>query len=160
MIETYFQGSGNNHPPLVLRSMWDWREQFSERDIGLFCNPLYDDSYRAVLKPHAGLSGLEIWMQCYFRWLPDLEIRNGGKPQIDLYSRYLVSEILQSQQGAADLNGKLNRNKEEYLSLTRKVNSFYPFSHNRESVSSDPIDNVLLTGDTLDSQSILNFNND
>ncbi|KAJ8960603.1 hypothetical protein NQ318_013894 [Aromia moschata] len=153
-------GSANSHPPLVLRSVWDWREQFSERDIGLFCNPLYDDSYRAILKPHAGLAGLEVWTQCYFRWLPDLEIRNGGRPQVDLYSRYLVSEILQRQQGAGELNGRLSRNKEEYVELIRKVNGFFPFSHNAGRVDTDPINNVLLTGDTLDSQSILNFNID
>ncbi|CAG9815842.1 unnamed protein product [Phaedon cochleariae] len=41
------------------KSVWDWREQFSERDIGLFCNPLYDDSFREALKPNTGLSGLE-----------------------------------------------------------------------------------------------------
>ncbi|KAJ8909509.1 hypothetical protein NQ315_011421 [Exocentrus adspersus] len=151
-------GSSNGHPPLILRSVWDWREQFSERDIIQFCNPLYDDSYQAILKPHTGLSGLEIWTQCYFRWLPDLEIRKGGRPQIDLYSRYIVSEILQFQQGLGELNGKLNENKEECISLMKKVNSFYPFSYNSELGGNDPIDSVLLTGDTLDSQSILNFN--
>ncbi|KAJ8965420.1 hypothetical protein NQ314_004173 [Rhamnusium bicolor] len=153
-------GSANSHPPLILRSVWDWQEQFSERDIALFCNPLYDDTYRTSLRPNTGLSGLEIWVQCYFRSLPDLEIRNGGRPQVDLYSRYLVSEILQWQQGSGELNGRLNRNKEEYLELIKKVNSFFPFSHNSGLVASDPINNVLLTGDTLDSQSILNFNND
>ncbi|CAH1112967.1 unnamed protein product [Psylliodes chrysocephalus] len=143
---------------LILRSVWDWREQFVDKDIGLFCNPLYDDSFREPLTPHTGLSGLEIWLQCYFRWLPDLEIRNGGRPQVDLFSRYLVSEILQTQQGPTDLNGRYNRNKEQYIELIHKVNSFFPFSHNSGLVSSDATNNVLLTGDTLDSQSILNFN--
>lgn len=151
-----FQGSGTNHPPLILRSVWDWREQLSEKDISFFCNPLYDDSFTKILKPNTGLPSLEIWTQCYFRWLPDLEIRNGGKPQIDLYCRYLVAEILQIQKG--DVNGKLNRNKEEYSELIRKVNSFFPFSHNSGFVSSDPDNNLLLTGDMMDSQSILNFN--
>ncbi|KAJ8985336.1 hypothetical protein NQ317_008367 [Molorchus minor] len=123
-------GSANSHPPLVLRSVWDWREQFSDRDIGLFCNPLYDDSYRAILKPHVGLAGLDVWTQCYFRWLPDLEVRTGGRPQVDLYCRFLVAEILQRQQGIGELNGRLSRNKEEYVELVKKVNGFFPFSHN------------------------------
>ncbi|XP_023019760.2 myotubularin-related protein 10-A isoform X1 [Leptinotarsa decemlineata] len=157
MAET---GSAHLHPPLILRSVWDWREQFSDRDIGLFCNPLFDDSFKEQLKPHTGLSGMDIWLQCYFRWLPDLEIRNGGHPQVDLISRYIVSEILQTQQGIADVNGRVNRNKEECMELIRKVNSFFPFSHISGPVSGDPINNVLLSGDTLDSQSILNFNNE
>ncbi|CAH1987093.1 unnamed protein product [Acanthoscelides obtectus] len=154
------QGSGNAHPPLALRSVWDWREQFSERDISLFCNPLYDDTFLEPLKPNPGVSNLEIWSQCYFRWLPDLEIRNGGRPQVDLYCRYLVAEILQTQQGNGDTNGKLIKNKEEYLDLIKKVNSLFPFSHNSGYISTDPTDNVLLSGDTLDTQSILNYNNE
>lgn len=156
LIESKFQGSGTNQPPLILRSVWDWREQFSEKDISFFCNPLYDDSFTGSLKPSTGLSNLEIWTQCYFRWLPDLEIRNGGKPQIDLYCRFLVAEILQKQQG--DINGKLNRNKEEYTELIKRVNSFFPFSNYSGVRSNDPINNLILSGDMMDSQSILNFN--
>lgn len=85
-----------------------------------------------------------------------MEIRNGGKPQIDLYCRYLVAEILQKQQ--SDINGTLNVRKEEYSELFRKVHSFFPFSHNSGFVSSDADNNLLLTGDMMDSQSILNFN--
>lgn len=89
-----------------------------------------------------------------------MEIRNGGKPQIDLYNRYIVADIFQLQQKLLDNNGRFNANKEEYLELMKKVNSFFPFSHNLGSYSCDPVENVLLSGDMLDSQSILNFNND
>ncbi|XP_056637371.1 myotubularin-related protein 10-B [Diorhabda sublineata] len=145
---------------MILRSVWDWREQFTEKDIGLFCNPLFDDSICEQLTPKTGVSALDVWLQCYFRWLPDLEIRNGGKPQVDLFCRYLVSEILQTQQNMGEMNGKLNKNKDQYLELIRKVNSFFPFSHNSSSVSGEITNSVLLTGDVLDTQSILNFNND
>lgn len=145
---------------VILRSVWDWREQFTEKDIGLFCNPLFDDSICDQLTPKTGISALDVWLQCYFRWLPDLEIRNGGKPQVDLFSRYLVSEILQTQQNMGEINGKLNKNKDQYLELIQKVNSFFPFSHNSSSVSGEITNSVLLTGDVLDTQSILNFNND
>ncbi|XP_050515463.1 myotubularin-related protein 10-B [Diabrotica virgifera virgifera] len=145
---------------LILRSVWDWREQFADKDIILFCNPLYDDSFREPIKPNTGLSSMEIWLQCYFRWLPDLEIRTGGRPQIDLFSRYLVAEILQTQQNPTDINGKLNKSKEQYFELIQKVNSFFPFSHNSSLLSGDATNSVLLTGDVLDTQSILNFTND
>lgn len=140
---------------MVLRSVWDWSEQFSDRDINFFFNPLYDDGIKGSLKPNTGISNLEVWGQCYFRWLPDLEIRNGGKPQIDLFCRCLVAEILQKPQGD---NGNLNKNKEEYTELIKKVNSFFPFSHNSSFISSDPVNSFILSGDTMDSQSILNFN--
>ncbi|XP_066252521.1 myotubularin-related protein 10-A [Euwallacea similis] len=156
-------GNCNSHVPLTLRSVWDWREQFSEKDIALFCNPLYDDGFNEVLEPSTGLSNLEVWGQAYFRWLSQLEIPRGGKPQVDLYTRFLVQEILKIQFTRNDVNGKMSgkidKNKEEYMDLIKKVNSFFPFSHNRALVN-NPINNVLLTGDTLDSQSILNFNNE
>lgn len=134
-----------------------------EKDIILFCNPLYDDSFKNVLKPNTSISHLEIWTQCYFRWLPDLEIRNGGKPQIDLCCRFIVAEIFELRQRiqTGETNGRLNRNKEENLQMLRKVNSFFPFSRsNGHFVGMLPINNVLLTGDLLDTQSILNLNND
>ncbi|XP_030752601.1 myotubularin-related protein 10-A [Sitophilus oryzae] len=154
---------GSLGPQIVLRSIWDWREQFYDRDIALFCNPLYDDSFKGTLDPSPKLYNLEVWGQCYFRWISDLEIRKGGKPQIDLFTRYLVSEIMHIHFNLdlsnGKLSGKMNRNKDEYMDLIQKVNSFYPFSHNNALVN-NPINNVLLTGDTLDSQSILNLNNE
>lgn len=166
--QRFLAESSNNtgHPPLVLRSVWDWREQFTERDILLFCNPLYDDSFKDILEPHTGLAGLEIWSQCYFRWLPDLEIRHGGRPQIDICSRILVHDIIRLQQ---QLNGSINNvnnSREEILDLLRKINGFYPFSHNSKKICGDgddaSLENVLLStsGDLLDSQSILNLNNE
>mgnify|MGYP005984116071 CR=1 FL=1 len=143
--------------------MWDWSEQFAEKDIALFCNPLYDDSFKGPLRPQSAVSHLDVWTQCYFRWLPDLEIRNGGKPQIDLCNRFIVSEIFELRERiqSGEVNGKLSRSKEENLELLRKVNSFFPFSRNNGQIAGMlPINNVLLTGDLLDTQSILNLNND
>ncbi|EEZ98180.1 myotubularin-related protein 10-B [Tribolium castaneum] len=153
----------SGHNPLILRSVWDWSEQFSEKDIALFCNPLFDDSFRERLEPRTSVAHLDVWMQCYFRWLPDLEIRNGGKPQVDLCNRFIVSEIFELKEriDSGEVNGKSSRNKEDISELLRKVNSFFPFSRNNgQVVGTLPINNVLLTGDLLDSQSILNLNND
>lgn len=136
--------------------MWDWRKQFSETDINFFFNPSYDDNYTRFLKPYTSLSNLDIWAQCYFRWLPDLEIKNGGKPQIDFFCRLLVNDILRKKQG--DINGIFKRRKDSLISLSKKINSFFPFSHNSRFISNDSVNNLILTGDMMDSQSILNFN--
>lgn len=146
--------------PLVLRSVWDWKEQFMEKDIALFCNPLYNDAYTQPIKPHTAVAFLDIWNQCYSRWLPDLEIRNGGKPPMDLCIRLISSDIhlLRQKLLSGDVNGTtVNGSQEENLSLLKKVNSFFPFSRNHGQVAGLlPINNPLLSGDTLDTQSILN----
>lgn len=120
----------------------------------LFHNPLYDDSYRQVLSIKTGLSALEIWNQCYFRWLPELEIRNGGKPVVDMFNRVLVSNICILQQGEKDVFVK---NRDNNLELLSQVNSFFPFSNNLESL---PIstNNIFFTNDGLESQSVYNMN--
>ncbi|XP_045468670.1 myotubularin-related protein 10-A [Harmonia axyridis] len=144
---------------LILRSVWDWHKQFGERDIAFFCNPLYLDTFTEKLTPQTGISSLGIWSQCYFRWLPDLEIRCGGKPQIDLWTRMIVSEVWELKEKTEGReNGMHLKNREEYLKLLSTVNSFYPFSHNAKEMT---INNVLLiNSDALDTQSILNMNTD
>ncbi|KAK4883686.1 hypothetical protein RN001_007005 [Aquatica leii] len=146
--------------PMILRSIWDWKEQFTEKDIALFYNPLYDDRYTHRLIPNTAIAFLDIWLQCYSRWLPDLEIRNGGKPQIDLCSRFLRSEIhvLKQKLDNGDLNDiAMNGNTNEYLTMLKKVDCFFPFSRNHGQITGTlAINSSLLSGDTLDTQSILN----
>ncbi|KAF5301594.1 hypothetical protein FQR65_LT08899 [Abscondita terminalis] len=146
--------------PMILRSVWDWKEQFSEKDIALFCNPLYDDTYSQRLIPNTQIAFLDIWTQCYSRWLPDLEIRNGGNPQIDLCNRFITLEIhaLRRKLLSGDVNDlEINGNRDEYLTMLRKVNSFFPFSRNHAQVIGTlPFNSSLLSGDTLDTQSMLN----
>lgn len=142
-----------------MRSVFDWKEQFAEKDILLFCNPLYDDSYTSNLTPNTTLPFLDIWILCYFRWLPDLEIKNGGKPQIDLCNRFITSEIhfLNQQLQNSEVTASLNGAREENVQLLRKVDSFFPFSYNNGQIHGKlNINNSLLSSDALDSQSILN----
>lgn len=147
--------------PLTMRSVWDWSEQFTEKDIALFCNPLYDDSFKERLTPNTKVPFLDIWSQCYFRWLPDLEIRNGGKPQIDLCNRFIAAEITMLFQKVhnAEVNGTY-RTKEENMEMLKKVNSFFPFSHTSGQIQALPINSDLISGDVIETQSILNLNND
>lgn len=36
---------------------------------------------------------MEVWTQCYFRWLPLLSIKTGGLPQVDIIHRHLMKNI-------------------------------------------------------------------
>nr|XP_022909063.1 myotubularin-related protein 10 [Onthophagus taurus] len=138
-----------------LRSVWDWRQQFSDNDIKFFENPLYDDSYKEKLFINYRISSLDLWRQCYLRWLPIVEISKGGPPQIDLTARLIKAEIYEMQQrrlsGDVVLRSHL---KDEILTLSRRVNSFYPFS--RPANETIP-DNDLVSMDGLDTQSLLNL---
>ncbi|KMZ09753.1 myotubularin-related protein 10-B [Drosophila simulans] len=132
---------------LVLRPVWDWGEQFSDKDKMFFSNPLYQRQRgdlgaqaaavahrRSLAVGHKGAHGggsgvtpsrntinpqlfatassvpqdrylqpahrifdLQVWDQCYYRWLPILDIRGGGQPQVDLFHRLLLSNIAKVQ---------------------------------------------------------------
>ncbi|KAK6631236.1 hypothetical protein RUM44_005762 [Polyplax serrata] len=81
---------------------------FSDNDVELFFNPLYafdelqdlslgdGDGPRKLntpIFPEYGLPYLGLWTQCYFRWLPMLSIRCGGRPQIDVVHRQLMADV-------------------------------------------------------------------
>ncbi|KAH8393034.1 hypothetical protein KR200_006045 [Drosophila serrata] len=139
---------------LVLRPVWDWGEQFSDKDKMFFSNPLYQRQkgdlgaqssaagaaahrrslavgnrggtgggigavpgstpsrntinpqlFATVssvpqdrfLQPAHRICDLSVWDQCYYRWLPVLDIRGGGQPQVDLFHRLLLSNIAKVQ---------------------------------------------------------------
>ncbi|KAH8275982.1 hypothetical protein KR018_000490 [Drosophila ironensis] len=130
---------------LVLRPVWDWSEQFSDKDKMFFSNPLYQrqrndlnasglNTHRRslavgnrgaapmatstpsrntinpqlfatassvpqdrFLQPAHRIFDLSVWDQCYYRWLPVLDIRGGGQSQVDLYHRMLLSNIAKVQ---------------------------------------------------------------
>ncbi|KAM8719590.1 hypothetical protein ACLKA7_005774 [Drosophila subpalustris] len=137
-----------NEGRLVLRPVWDWGEQFSDKHKLFFTNPLYQrqrndlassQNHRRSLAVHklspagagAGATAaggaarytinpqlfatqssvpqdrylepahrildLAIWEQCYHRWMPVLDIRGGGQPQVDLFHRLLLSNIAKMQ---------------------------------------------------------------
>ncbi|ALC48867.1 CG14411 [Drosophila busckii] len=139
-----------NDCKLVLRPVWDWSEQFCDKDKLFFTNPLYQrqrSDYAAALhnqrrsvavtgqklaKPTSATSSsaspasrytinpqlfatqttvpqdrylqpahrifdLAVWQQCYYRWLPVLDIRGGGQPQLELCQRLLLSNIAKMQ---------------------------------------------------------------
>ncbi|XP_011501148.1 PREDICTED: myotubularin-related protein 10-B [Ceratosolen solmsi marchali] len=155
---------------LVLRSVWDWREQFNEQDILLFHNPLFNHpgssspSYAkgksAFLKPLYKISCLEIWSQCYFRWIPHLVINNGGHNQIEMYARLLQNDVAQLQMdinGGGGISSSPIDKMSTYL-LQMNINSFYPFSNKKSgNTVSTPIINTsfIMSESMIDAESLL-----
>lgn len=150
----------------MLRSVWDWREQFSDQDILLFYNPLFipcnisKTENRTILKPLHAISSLELWTQCYFRWIPALEIHNGGQRHIELYIRLLQNDVSQLKINISD-NRSVSLEKIGIFSLHTNIDSFYPFSNKRSgNTISTPIMNssIHLTESLLDAQSLITAN--
>lgn len=149
--------------PVILRSVWDWGEQFPDKEKELFVNPLFNENFNKPLRPSCGVCNLELWSQCYFRWVPLLEIPAGGKPQIDLQNRVtkLEVQILQRILAAGDFSAVINGQKEDMLDDRVKINSFYPFSNSTNQMSAlqgtlTLNSNLLKDDGMLDSQSIMN----
>lgn len=71
-----------------------------DRDLIQFHNPFYNASnIVGVLKVSTEISCLSIWTQCYYRFLPTLEIANGGKPLVSVilttcYYYYFYNNIV------------------------------------------------------------------
>lgn len=153
---------------LLLRSVWDWREQFNDQDIQLFHNPLFNStttstvnsSLRSVfLKPLFGTPWLELWSQCYFRWIPHLVINNGGRNQIEMYARLLQNEVVQLQLDACNAGNSAPSpiDKLSTCLLQMNINSFYPFSNKKSGITvSTPIINTsfVMNDSMIDSQSV------
>ncbi|XP_012272966.1 myotubularin-related protein 10-B [Orussus abietinus] len=147
--------------PLVLRSVWDWREQFNDQDILLFYNPLFNPhslnaAGKSAMKPRYSIPNLELWTQCYFRWIPPLEIRSGGSNHVELFARLIQNDInrlrMNVNGGCASPVDKIST----YL-VQMNIDSFYPFSNKSGNVVSTPIMNssILMTESLLDAQSFL-----
>nr|XP_018912403.1 PREDICTED: myotubularin-related protein 10-B [Bemisia tabaci] len=133
--------------PVILRSVWDFGEQLPERDIASFSNPLYRESPKH-LEVKSGVPCLHLWSQCYFRFLPILEIKGGGKPQVDLAIREL---LLPPGSSVMSVESK------------QQIGSFYPFTHwnTRNSVNQNSLLlSTLSLNTTDDSQSIISFSCD
>ncbi|XP_055537349.1 myotubularin-related protein 10-B [Wyeomyia smithii] len=210
---------------VILRPAWDWGEQFSDKDIALFTNPLYKkpdvehtcarklrlppSAYRlpciedlkesnnmimnntmgvlppgedtttfiqekCFIEPQCTLRDIEIWHQCYYRWMPFLEIRNGGQPQIDLFNRSVLNNINKLQKVLQ--TGQLSASSENILfeaglgtenniskpndeigihtSKTLVVNSFFPFTSN--ATNAELLDVLVTNGEFLNDGSSIN----
>lgn len=193
---------------LILRPVWDWGEQFSDKDMVLFANPLFkkppEQSRKSMaflpptaiplpglhqtgsrmtmhvpqttavasqlpeerfLEPQTTIRDLELWTQCYFRWQPLLEIKNGGYPQVELYNRIILSNISKLQQALQsndidDLPIPLNESDDVINGVNvngptmPSISSFFPFSGNNSN-SNELTDILTQSYDLLTDGSIM-----
>lgn len=112
---------------------------------------------KSIIKPLYNLMNLELWAQCYFRWIPTLEIRNGGQNHIELYARLLRNDVNQLKM---NINGNCGSPvaKSSSYSVQMNIDSFYPFSNKKsENTVSTPImsSSILATESLLDAQSLI-----
>lgn len=136
-------------------------------------------SRKCPLPVNCGLSSLELWMQCYCRWLPMLEIVGGGRPQVNFQTHLLVDEIIflknkltalrNNQSGSVvpfDFSDELSFSCDSAQlrsHLQSNPSSFFPFTHHGVS-STELFLNSSVLGEEeeeganmMDSQSSLNM---
>ncbi|XP_055600129.1 myotubularin-related protein 10 [Uranotaenia lowii] len=89
----------------------------------------------SLLVPRYAIRDIEIWHQCYFRWIPFLEITNGGYPQVDMFNRSVLNSIHKLEKILH--SGNLSASNENIL-LTMRGRSPDFNSSTRESRCVDP----------------------
>lgn len=102
---------------------------------------------------------LEIFAQCYFRWMPILEIRNGGSAQIDLFNRMILSNIHKLQKAIETGNTSEIEQQSENSSIKIPiVNSFFPFSMMDGDDDNTNLHDILIdSSDVLTEGSVFEF---
>lgn len=134
------------------------------------------------LPVQCSIGSLELWKQCYFRWLPVLEVIGGGQPQVNFQTHILVEEITYLQQKLSAMqkgvilpspSSSYDFFNEPSFSCDRgrlksyiksNPNSFFPFSRGRpadqcQEAISNSIELMLQNSsleDNFDSQSLMN----
>lgn len=95
-------------------------------------------------------------MQCYYRWLPVLEIKNGGNPQIDLFNRMILNRISKLQQDLQtrtfdDPNTRkqstATKSDDNLLNTMPMISSFFPFTRN--TTNTNELTDILATSSEL-----------
>lgn len=93
-------------------------------------------------------------MQCYYRWLPVLEIKNGGNPQIDLFNRITLSSISKLQQDLQIRSHDVSTSAtsaaahtDDYIKNMPLISSFFPFTSNLDSAGA--LNDILTASNEL-----------
>ncbi|KAI5643871.1 myotubularin-like phosphatase domain-containing protein [Phthorimaea operculella] len=172
----------------VQRPVWDWGEQFSEQDKALFYNPLYVANKPTTstptkrlsttsianrsppstitefsrLEPCTSIAAMELWSQCYERWLLPLDGPQSGAVQYHVFNYAVLKDIQRLNEKLSSLSIVSNRhsNGDEISEAPRPIVSrFHPFSLSR----TDEVRNldamqvsIIDASQLLDSQSLLN----
>lgn len=107
------------------------------------------------LKPNTAVRDLDIWQQNYYRWLPVLEIKNGGNPQIDLFNRMILNRISKLQQdlqtfdepNARKQSTTATKSNDNLLHTMPMISSFFPFTPN--TTNTNELTDILATSSEL-----------
>lgn len=108
-------------------------------------------------------------MQCYYRFLPVLEIKNGGNPQIDLFNRMILNRISKLQQdlqmrtfdepnirkqsstaaaaAATATTATATKSDDNFLHTMPMISSFFPFTSN--TTNTNELTDILATSSEL-----------
>ena len=115
------------------------------------------------LKPSHTLWDLEIYSQCYYRFMPLLEIAQGGFVQTDLFNRLVLNktykyqkaidtenfsdlpidqpEQQQTENEDQDAKDNASQNNKQNVPV---VNSFFPFSVDNGDIDNSNLNEILL----------------
>ncbi|XP_059062230.1 myotubularin-related protein 10-B [Achroia grisella] len=171
----------------IQRPLWDWSEQFSDQDKSLFYNPLYGlCNYMPVPKQRISMSSIsakqsgkerpplqrlhpavsvgrvELWAQCYERWLQPLDSMNTGPVQHHMMHYGLRDQIKRLSDRLSSLSILSNRqsNGTEVEQTRPPVSRFFPFSQFQNEAVTGTLDamqvSLIDASQLLDSQSLLN----
>ncbi|XP_049871615.1 myotubularin-related protein 10-B [Pectinophora gossypiella] len=171
----------------VQRPVWDWGEQFSEQDKALFYNPLYVGSKPSAstptkrlstttiatkstppspelprLEPCTSIAAMELWSQCYERWLLPLDGPQSGAVQYHVFNYAVLRDIQRLNEKLSALSIMNNRHSNGDLGTEPPrpiVSRFHPFSLSRsnEVRNLDAMQvSIIDASQLLDSQSLLN----
>ncbi|XP_075979433.1 myotubularin-related protein 10-B [Anticarsia gemmatalis] len=170
----------------VQRPVWDWGEQFSEQDKALFYNPLFlgvkpsgTQSTRlsqtpvntswtpelSRLEACSNVAAMELWSQCYERWLLPLDASGAGAVQYHVHNYALRNEIQQINEKLTSLSilSRRHSHDSDPAVSRRSVPRFFPFSAGRAgpggaalAALGDMQLSIIDASQLLESQSLLN----
>ncbi|XP_022672221.1 myotubularin-related protein 10-B-like [Varroa destructor] len=82
----------------MYRRLFDWSDWLGPQDLELFRNPFYllSNNFRIKENPlelDYTVKGLDLWSQCYFRWIPKSEVVNGDPAMLFTFHLRVAKDI-------------------------------------------------------------------
>ncbi|KAG7300491.1 hypothetical protein JYU34_016123 [Plutella xylostella] len=117
------------------------------------------------LQPCTSVAAMELWSQCYERWLTPLDAPAVGIVQYHVFNYAVRKEIRRLEEKLKSFSIMSNRHSNGDTDPTEAnppsvVSRFYPFSHDHSNLNSRALDSMQVSlidaSQLLDSQSLLN----
>ncbi|OQR75348.1 myotubularin-related protein 10-like [Tropilaelaps mercedesae] len=121
------------------RRLFDWADWLGPQDLELFRNPFYllKDQRREqdkLVQLDYTIKGLDLWSQCYFRWIPKSEVVNGDPAMLFTFHLRVAKDIeslqkelkaIQTNTQSADVQLRRSNKKrlpsDEFLAHARRT---------------------------------------